>query len=161
MFGGVNLEEENAESCPSRSRPPPFPSPLRSRPRSVAPEFHRRSTNLELKTYELLIQTHTRSNFEQQVQTHTRSNFEQQVQTHKRSNFEQQVQTHTRSNYDRVPTQDRSMFDYGRHLKTFDPGPTYVRSFSGRDVRGQTQERCSKFMLRLLLECDDPFSKLS
>ena len=149
MFGGVNLEEENAESCPSRSRPPPFPSPLRSRPRSVAPEFHRRSTNLELKTYELPIQTHTRSNFEQQVQTHTRSN------------FEKQVQIHTRSNSDRVPTQDRSMFDYGRHLKTFDPGPTYVRSFSGRDVRGQTQERCSKLRLRLLLECDDPFSNLT
>ena len=149
MFGGVNLEEENAESCPSRSRLPPFPSPLRSRPRSVAPEFHRRSTNLELKTYEL------------PIQTHKKSSFEQQLQTHKRSNFEQQVQTLTRSNYDRVLTQDRSMFDYSRHLKTFDPGPTYVRSFSGRDVRGQTQERCSKFRLRLLLECDDPFSNLT
>ena len=175
LFGGVNLEDENVESTPSpvfRSRPPPFPSPLRPRPRSVAPEFHRRSTNLDLKACEQQVpnysrlnleqqqvRTHSRSNSEQQVQTHSISNFEQQVQTHSRSNFEQQVhiqtrsnlkqqvQTHTRSNYERVQTQERSMFDYGHHLKTFDPGPTYLRSFSGRDVRGQTQERSSKLRL--------------
>ncbi len=60
LFGGANLDEDEVElqtqSPALRSRPPPFPSPSsRPRPRSVAPEFHRRSANLdyrELKIYE-------------------------------------------------------------------------------------------------------------
>ena len=58
LFGGSHVEDEVDPSNLSNPSPilktrPPLPSPVRPRPRSVAPDFHRRSTNLDfLKNYE-------------------------------------------------------------------------------------------------------------
>ena len=114
LFGGANLEEETYPSStlqqqqysPAfRSRPPPFPSPSRPRPRSVAPEFHRRSTNID----------YTEALTQDKAMTLSRSNLDRGPTQEGCNYFDFRPSTSLdyvpRSNFDHVPTYQRLNLD--------------------------------------------------
>jgi hypothetical protein len=122
LFGGTNLEEETyssstlqqhhqQQSPAFRSRPPPFPSPSRPRPRSVAPEFHRRSTNIDYSEDKAM--TLSRSNLDRGP-TQERCNYFD----FRPSTSLDYVPTYQRSNFDYAPTYQRSNFDQSLEISS-------------------------------------------